>query len=237
MVPLVIQLDTAASRAWAASVFAELASTAGEAVLSGHRDVSVPAGHRFLGADHRPPHQTGLVVSGLLRMYLLSGDGRQANIRYAGPGYFLGATSTVSEGVRFPPSGVEAVTAARVLYLNQLHLRAAARADAGVAWALARQLVQYQGDLLRVLVGTAFGSIRERTAMHLLDLSVARPDGLLVAPVTQQALADAVGTTRETVARALGELRDEGMIVTARGGIVLLHPEQLAAEAEGSVPL
>ena len=63
-------------------------------------------------------------------------------------------------------------------------------------------------------------------------MRAARSDGALVAPVTQQALADAVGTTRETVARALGELRLSGSIATVRGGILLRDPEQLAAEAE-----
>jgi CRP-like cAMP-binding protein len=79
--------------------------------------------------------------------------------------------------------------------------------------------------------------------MHLLNLATTgttgatgmagavRPDGPLTAPVTQQALADAVGTTRETVARALGELRDVGAIATGRNGIRLRDPEVLAVEA------
>jgi CRP-like cAMP-binding protein len=131
-------------------------------------------------------------------------------------------------------AGVEAVTAARVLYLNQERLRALARAEPAVAWALMEQLVAYQRDLIHVLAGTAFGWIRQRVAMHLLNLGTARPtpvDEALSAPVTQQALADAVGTTRETVARALGELRAEGAIATQRNGIVLCDPEGLAAEA------
>ena len=95
-------------------------------------------------------------------------------------------------------------------------------------------MVQYQLALTRLLAGTAFGSMRQRTAMHLLNLGVARPDGALVAPVAQQALADAVGTTRETVARALGELRSVGSVATVRGGVLLRDPERLAAEAQRS---
>jgi len=224
--------DPAAARAIALSVFARLPPAALDTVLAGCRDVSVAAGHLFMGADQPAPYRSGLVVSGLLRLYVLSADGRQVNIRYAGPGYFLGAASTVGGELRFPVAGVQAVTAARVLYLDQVRLRSAARAEAAVAWALLEQVVRYQRDLIRLLAGTAFGSIRERTAMHLLDLSAARSDGALVAPVTQQALADAVGTTRETVARALGELRLSGSIATVRGGILLRDPEQLAAEAE-----
>ena len=47
--------------------------------------------------------------------------------------------------------------------------------------------------------------------------------------MSQQALADAGGTTRETVARALSELREAGEIETGRDKIVLLKPKQLAA--------
>jgi CRP/FNR family cyclic AMP-dependent transcriptional regulator len=224
--------DPAVARAVALSVFDGLPSDVLAGLLAGCRDASVGQGYRFMGADHPDPYRTGLVVSGLLRMYVQSPDGRQVNIRYAGPGYFLGAATTVSRRSRvLVPAGVQAVTAARVLYLNQEYLRSAACADAAVAWALLEQMVQYQWDLIHLLAGAVFGSIRQRTAMHLLSLAAARSDGALVAAVTQQELADAVGTTREVVARALGELRAAGALATVRGGVLLRDPERLAAEA------
>jgi CRP/FNR family transcriptional regulator len=221
------------ARAIELSVFAGLPRDVLADLFADHRDTSVGPGHRFLGADQPAPYRTGLVVSGLLRMYVESSDGRQITIRYAGPGYFLGAAAAVGGHSVLVPAGVQAVTAARVLYLNRERLRGAARADAAVAWALLRQIVQYQRDLIHLLAGTAFGSIRQRTAMHLLNLGTARSDGALFAPVTQQALADAVGTSRETVARALSELRLAGAIATERGGVLLRDIELLAAESQG----
>ena len=224
----------AAARAVQLSVFGNLPPALLERVLDDHRDVSVDQGYRFMGRDHPAPHRTGLVVAGLLRMYVESPDGRQITFRYAGPGYFLGAASTVGNLNIQVAAGVEAVTAARVLYLNQQRLRALALAEMDVAWALLDQLVIYQRDLIHVLAGTAFGSIRQRVAMHLLTLGTTGPTpprGPLSAPVTQQSLADAVGSTRETVARALGELRDAGLISTQRNRILVRHPESLAAEA------
>jgi CRP-like cAMP-binding protein len=229
--------DPTAARSVALSVFATLPLHMLNFLLADCRDASVSPGHHFLGADQPPPHRTILVVSGLLRMYLASGDGRQIAFRYAGPGYFLGAAATVGGHGVPVPAGVQAVTAARVLYLNLERLRAAARSDAAVAWALLEQMVQYQRDLIHVLAGTAFGSIRQRTAMHLLNLAVARPDGTLVAAVTQQALADAVGTTRETVARAVGDLRRTGAIATESGGVRVRDPKALLAEAHWRVDI
>jgi CRP/FNR family transcriptional regulator len=214
------------------SVFRRLPAQLLDRVLSDSREQSVPQGHLFLGADQPAPYRSGLVLTGLLRMYLISVDGRQLTIRYAGPGYFVGAANTIA-GQRhlLVSTGFAAVTDARVLVVNQDRLRAAARADAAVAWALLEQLTLYQRDLIHLLAGTAFGSIRQRVAVHLLNLAVTYPGGALVAPVTQQALADAVGTTRETAARALRELRATGAIKSHRGGIQLQDPQQLAGEA------
>ena len=50
-------------------------------------------------------------------------------------------------------------------------------------------------------------------------------------PIGQQDLADAVGTVREVVVRALRELREAGVLRTGRGAIVVLDPERLAREA------
>jgi CRP/FNR family transcriptional regulator len=84
-----------AARAVGLSVFGKLPRELLDRVLDDQRDVSVAQGYRFMGADHPAPYRTGLVVAGLLRMYVESPDGRQITFRYAGPGYFLGAATTV----------------------------------------------------------------------------------------------------------------------------------------------
>jgi CRP/FNR family transcriptional regulator len=53
----------------------------------------------------------------------------------------------------------------------------------------------------------------------------------LVARLSQQELADAVGSVREVVARVLGKLRDDGLLRTGDGEVELLDPERLAGEA------
>jgi CRP/FNR family transcriptional regulator, cyclic AMP receptor protein len=70
-------------------------------------------------------------------------------------------------------------------------------------------------------------------ARHLLDLAAQHQRGPdLVAHVSQQELADAVGTVREVVVRTLRELRQEGLLETGRAGIRILAPERLLAEAQ-----
>jgi CRP/FNR family transcriptional regulator len=80
--------------------------------------------------------------------------------------------------------------------------------------------------------GHAFGTVRQRIARHLLDLAALDPHSeQLTASISQQELADAVGTAREVVVRALRELRTQGYVRTRRDGIVLVDPESLSALA------
>jgi CRP/FNR family transcriptional regulator len=78
-----------------------------------------------------------------------------------------------------------------------------------------------------------FGTLRQRVIRHLLDAAgVGQSDARLLAPLTQQNLADAVGSVREVVARILQVLRSEGLVGSGPEGIVLLEPVRLHAETE-----
>jgi CRP/FNR family transcriptional regulator, cyclic AMP receptor protein len=57
----------------------------------------------------------------------------------------------------------------------------------------------------------------------------------LLAAVTQQELADAAGTVREVVARALKEMRADGLVGESEAGIVLLDTPRLDDESAGRV--
>jgi CRP/FNR family cyclic AMP-dependent transcriptional regulator len=79
----------------------------------------------------------------------------------------------------------------------------------------------------------AFGSVKQRVATHLLDLASAqqRPVGRLVARVSQQELADAVGSVREVVAGALRDFRLAGLVATAPDSVLILDPTRIHEES------
>jgi CRP/FNR family transcriptional regulator len=52
-----------------------------------------------------------------------------------------------------------------------------------------------------------------------------------IVEATQQDLANSIGSVREVVARAIDELRRDGLIERSRGGIRMLDPDRLEAEA------
>ena len=92
---------------------------------------------------------------------------------------------------------------------------------------LAQEVARRLYDTIDAVADTGFGSLRQRVARHLLDLATPRPDGRLVAAVTQQALAEAVGSARPAVARVVAELRALGLVATAPPGLAILDAEGL----------
>ena len=109
----------------------------------------------------------------------------------------------------------------------------AARRDARVSWVIAEELNRRLYDVLEQTAVNAFGSVRQRVAAHLLDLASdgQHPGGRLVAQVSQQELADAAGSVREVVTRALRDLRLAGIVATAADSVVILDPARLYAES------
>jgi CRP/FNR family cyclic AMP-dependent transcriptional regulator len=106
--------------------------------------------------------------------------------------------------------------------------RRAAEGDVRIARAFLGELSERVQSFIYEISGSAFTTLRRRVARHLLDLASERGTELSVDPksaqelivrVSQQELADAVGTVREVVVRALRELRQAGIVRTERDRI------------------
>jgi CRP/FNR family transcriptional regulator, cyclic AMP receptor protein len=220
------EVNDALARSFLAKLPAELAGmlrTAGERA-------DFPAGTTVYRPGDDP--QAALVVRGLIRVYLSSPGGRQVTVRYARPGDALGIAVLVGGPANV---GVQTVEPSSVFRISARTLIAAARRDPRVSWAIAEELNRRLFDVLEQTAVNAFGSVRQRVAAHLLDLASdrQRPGDRLVAWVSQQELADAAGSVREVVARALRDLRVAGIVATAADSIVILDPVRLYAEAGG----
>ena len=211
------------------SFLAQLPASALERLLAGAILEAVTAGTTTYRAGGEP--RPSLVVSGLFRSYFAGPDGRQVTVRYARAGDVLGVVGAAGGPA---PLHVQALTDAQRLLLDIDTLRDLARQDAQVAWALVGELTNTVHALWHELAATAFASVPQRVARHLLEISAREQEaegGALVAHVSQQELADLVGSVREVVARALRELRDEGIVRVSRSGIVVVDPTLLAARA------
>ena len=208
-----------------------------EALLDGATHCTVPAG-KVAHLALEPGHYLELVVAGVIRVYVTAPDGRTMTIRYCRCGELLGAMSLFSDGFT-EPATKQALVDTQLLRMSPTRVRELAHRDVRVASALLVELSERARGFVNEIPGTAFASVRQRVARQLLDLASVQRDGgdpgeELAVQITQQDLADAVGTVREVVVRALRQLRDAGAVRTERDRIVLLDPAHLTEEVKWS---
>jgi CRP/FNR family transcriptional regulator len=200
---------------------------AGEQLLNEAVRISVPAGALVYRDEETP--QVFVVVSGLLRVFLRSADGRQVTVRYVRRGDVAGLVLVVGGPA---PMSIQAMTGASVLALRVDSLRSLIAQDPGVARACAEELTRQLHRALDDISEQAFLSVRQRLVRELLDLAAVDEGPRPLVRASPQELADAVGSVREVVARTVHQLREEGLIGTVRGGIVLLDLVHLTEEAD-----
>ena len=216
---------TAIDEAVAKSVLAAFPPTLRETLVQDAVRIKVPAGTTLYYEEDEP--RCGLVIAGLIRVYMTSPDGRQITVRYARAGDLLGIAAIVGGPA---PTSVQILTDAALLMLNIQTLQRSGQTEPKVGWLLAQEVTRRLYDTLEALAGNTFGSLRQRVARHLLDLAASRQQGRdLVVKVTQQELADAIGSVRPVVARIIREFRTAGIITTSSDGIIVLNPAELHA--------
>lgn len=197
-------------------------------LLANAMTLDVPRGVVELLQGYEAIH-AAMVVSGLVRAFRTTGEGRQMTMRYARAGDLLAFSSV---HVRRPGMlGQQAMMPSRILRFHPDAISELTRRDLAVANLIAEDNAHRVFDYIEIMTGLGFSSMRQRVVSHLLDLAAADPGAAtMVARVSQQALADAVGCVREVVVRLLRELREEGLVRTGRDEIELLQPDRLHAE-------
>lgn len=208
-------------------------------ILDGAAAVTLPAGSVSTREGERARH-VELVVTGAVRLFVVAPDGRTMTVRYCRSGAIIGAVSLFAPEYETPVT-TQALVDSRLLKMYASAVTRAASRDVRVAGAFLRELGERVMSFIYEIPGSAFATVRQRVARHLLDLCLGQDVGRqpevygrdeLVVRQSQQDLADAVGTAREVVVRVLRDLREEGVIRTGRDRIVISDPARLAREIE-----
>jgi CRP-like cAMP-binding protein len=169
-----------------------------------------------------PSREVLYLVSGLVRLHALDEEGAGMTVRYVKPGGWFG-----EEALAERPRSLfaEAVTEAEVVRVPLTAL------DAGDRAAVARHLADAIDGLYRALPRLARRPLRARVAAELLDLAdsaLATRDGERIAVrITHDALAESVGSVRETVTKVIGELSRAGAVDAGYGRVVVRDPGRL----------
>lgn len=189
------------------------------------RGIRLDAKARTIIYREEDPPMVVLVVHGTLRIYATAEDGREFTLFWAHPGQWLGYALATGG-----PSDVsaQAVSDTALHVVPAELLQSLARRDAAVAWELLRATSARVAQLVGSVRMLVFMDLRQRVSQRLIELAFHQPAGsALIAEVSQQDLADLVGSPRTSIARILADLRDEGIVRTVPRGIQLLRPERL----------
>jgi CRP/FNR family transcriptional regulator, cyclic AMP receptor protein len=209
-----------------ASFLGDLQQREAEEVLAGASLVQVPAGATVL----RPGEmRLWLIGDGLIQIFLLSPDGRQRSLYHAVPGETIGLAS-----VFLPDSntGAQAVIESWLLPLDWERLRSLTQSNSVLTRAISREILQRWQHIVEFMATRGQQPVRQRICAYLLELLARLPGTHGALPLTQQELADAIGASREAVARSLAVLRRLGLIATGPSRIKVLDLDGLRRQVE-----
>jgi CRP-like cAMP-binding protein len=171
-----------------------------------------------------------ILAAGFARIYLSSSDGRQTTTRYVHPGELMGGLLVM--GAVFDGS-VQILVDSTVIHLDLVAVRNRVMTDAALGNAVAADLALRYSHAVRTIGLHAFGSVQQRVAFDLLERASRSQlsTGLLEAEVSQQEIADGIGSARQVVARSLSDLRSGGLVATTHRRVRILDPVRLEAVA------
>ncbi len=167
------------------------------------------------------------VAAGIVRL-MVRVDGLEPTLAYAGHGTLLG-THLFPEDDAIPLV-LQAVTPSVVVLLPARGIDDLIASDT----TFARTVVDQGQTLLRATVmsfaARSGANLPQRLAREIVLLSELHPDLDLI-PITEQQLADGVGSIRKSIGRTIGDFRRRGWLATTRYGLLILDPDALRQAA------
>ncbi len=175
-----------------------------------------------------------IVLAGKVKIGRRAIDGRENMLSVMGPSDMFGELSLFDPGPRTATAVV--VTHARLASLAHSALRPWLTDRPEIAEQLLRVLARWLRRTNDALADLIFTDVPARVAKQLIALSerfgTAEPDGLRVDhDLTQEELAQLVGTSRETVNKTLAEFASRGWVRLDVRALTILDSERLARRA------
>lgn len=178
----------------------------------------------LLASEGDPANRFGVVVSGKVRVFHAQADGKVITLETLESGQPFASVAALA-GARYP-ANVDAVTDGTIVWVPRDVLFEMLVEEPSIARGLIADLSQRVVNLTNVVQTLAL-DVPGRLARFLFQRSLAvgeaTTEGLRVPlGTTKTELASSLGTVPETLSRALGRLRDEG-VLEVRGSDVIVY--------------
>lgn len=217
-----------------AALFQGVAPDTVSELISPLQPIRFPAG-RNVFHEGDPGNELYIIIDGKVKIGRHSPDGRDNLLAIMGPADMFGELALFDPGPR--TSTVTTLTDLQALAVDRSALTRWIRGHPEIAEQLLRVLARRLRRTNDVLCDIIFTDVPGRVAGQLLYLGQRfgrrEGDALRVAhDLTQTELAQLVGSSRETVNKALGMFAERGWIRVTGKTILLVEPAQLARRAQ-----
>lgn len=182
-----------------------------------------------------PPDRIHILKRGKVRVYRVTPDGKQLTLDIYDKGTILGDMRLLGQD-RVPEAYAETIDAAVICTISPDELRRLVERHPIIGVNIITFLSSRLREAERELEAMAYQRVGQRLARKLIDLAqrfgVDTVRGTLIqARLTQQELAEMIGTTRETLAHTLSDFRRRDLLDTAHHQVVIRDAERLAEVA------
>jgi CRP-like cAMP-binding protein len=215
-------------------LFASLTGDEAETLASGLTRVRIDRGECIF-SEGDPGNQLYVIRQGKVKISLSGPEGRENMLAVLGPGEMFGELSLFDPSPR--TANATAITDTEVLCLPHDALRGWLTSSPTVAPQLLQALAQRLRRTNEQLADLVFSDVPGRVAKTLLTLAdrfgTPDPNGVRVThDLTQEEMAQLVGSSRESVNKALADFSSRGWIrLEGRTTILLLEPDRLGRRA------
>lgn len=188
------------------------------------------AARELLFAKGDPGDRLYIVVQGLVRIGVLSPDGREVTYGLIKPGQLFGEIAVLDGGPR--SADATAMEATELLSLDRREVLTFLEQHPSHSQRLIQILCERVRRADELLEDIFFLTLSGRLAKHLLVLGGAvgerkGDDGAVTIRMSQQEVADHMGITRESVNKVLSKWEQAGLVGLWRGQITINDEEAL----------
>jgi CRP/FNR family cyclic AMP-dependent transcriptional regulator len=169
-----------------------------------------------------------VLLEGRTKVVVDPGDGQEVLLSVRGPGEMLGELAALDGAATERLATVRAVDEVTALVVPAPKLQVFAQRHPGTAMAVVRTLAGRIRAADRRRSEVASLDVATRLARLLLDLHAEHGEGLAL---SQAELGSLIGASRESAARALGTLREAGLVTSARKRVTIVDRTALEAFA------
>lgn len=182
---------------------------------------------QILFTEGEPAQAMYGLLSGQVKIFKVSPDGREQVLRIMGPGECFNEVPVFDEGTN--PANAQALEPAVLWGIRRADMRRLVEEHPAVAIGFLKVFARKLRFFTQKVEDLSFRSVTSRVAKLLLEM--AEDDGRgnlrLKQQFTQQEFANVVGTAREMIGRAFKVLEKEGAIKLDRHRIVILSKTAL----------